>query len=153
MSGLQLLPSDPEKLMRVVTAAFAQGDMRPLIAAVHKDIVWKSASSGPGPFRFAGVHQRRTGVMEVTGEIASEYVFRRLEPKEIVAKGDVVWGLFDAEVKFQPVGDKRTYPDLQFDIAIRWRIQDGKIIEHQAFFDTAALLEQRSAPSGPPAAP
>ncbi|HXS05563.1 MAG TPA: nuclear transport factor 2 family protein [Rhizomicrobium sp.] len=143
MSGLQLLPTDPEDLMRVVTAAFAQGDLRPLTMAVHKDIVWKTASPRVGLFRFGGTHQRRTGVMEVTGEIASEYIFRRLEAKEIVARGDVVWGLFDAEIKYQPVGDKRVYPIIQLDIAMRWRIKDGKIVEHQAFFDTAALLVQR----------
>ena len=143
MSEIQLLPADPEKLMRVVIAAFAVGDLRPLIAAIHKDIVWKTGAPHDHLFRFGGIHQRRAGVMEVTGEIASEYVFRRLEPREIIAKGDIVWGLFDAEVKYQPVGDTRVYPLLQLDIAIRWRVQDGKIIEHQAFFDTAALLRQR----------
>ena len=143
MNGLEILPTNPEELMRTVAAAFAVGDLRPLLAAVHKDIVWKTASPHDHLFRFGGVHERRTGVMEVTGEIASEYVFRRLEPREIVTSGDVVWGLFDAEVKYQPVGDKRVYPFLQLDMAIRWQLKDGKIIEHQAFFDTAALLLQR----------
>jgi ketosteroid isomerase-like protein len=146
---LQLLPTDPEELMRVVTAAFAVGDMRPLLAAVHKDIVWKASSPNANLFRFGGVHERRTGVMEVTGKLASEYVFRRLDAKEIVAKGDMVWGLFDVELRYQPVGNKRSYPDLEFEMAIRWRLKDGKVIEHQAFFDTAALLIQRGdLPSG-----
>lgn len=145
MSNLQFLPNDPEKLMRVVTSAFAVGDLRPLFAAVHSDIVWKTASPHVNLFRFAGVHERRAGVMEVTGQIASEYIFRRLDPKEIVAKGDVVWGLFDVEIKYQPVGDKHPYEPIQLDIAMRWRIKDGMIIEHQAFFDTAALLAQREA--------
>ena len=143
MSALQLLPTDPEKLMRVVAAAFAVGDLRPLTLAVHKDIVWKTGSPHDHLFRFGGIHRRPAGVMEVTGEIASEYLFRRFEPKEIVAKGDVVWGLFDAMVQYQPVGSARVYPLLQLDIAIRWRLKDGKIIEHQGFFDTAALLLQR----------
>jgi hypothetical protein len=31
-------------------------------------------------------------------------------------------------------------------MAIRWRLKDGKIIDHQAFFDTAYLLiTQRTA--------
>ena len=81
--------------------------------------------------------------MEVTGEIASEYIFVRLDPKEIVANGEVVWGQFDAEVKYQPVGNKHPYDNVQLDIAMRWRVRDGKIIEHQAWFDTAALLVQR----------
>jgi ketosteroid isomerase-like protein len=140
---LELLPTDPEALMRLVTAAFAAGDLRPLLAAIHKDIVWKAGSPDTNLFRFAGTHERRTGVMEVTGELASEYIFHRLEPREITVKGDVVWGLFDAGIKYQPVGDKRIYPFLDLDMAIRWRIKDGKVIEHQEFFDTAALLRQR----------
>jgi hypothetical protein len=28
-------------------------------------------------------------------------------------------------------------------MAIRWRLKDGKIIEHQGFFDTASLLIQQ----------
>ena len=143
MTELQLLPTDPEELMRVVTAAFALGDLRPLTASVHKDIVWKSGSPRTNLFRFAGVHERRTGVMEVTGELASEYIFQRMTPLEITVRDDIVWGLFDVEVKYQPVGDKRIYPFLQLDMAIRWRMKDGKVIEHQAFFDTAALLLQR----------
>ena len=143
MSNIQLLPTDPEKLMRVVTAAFAQGDLRPLLAAVHKDIVWTASTADDRLFRFGGVHERRAGVMEVTGELASEYIFQRMEPKEIIVKGDVVWGLFDVELKYQPVGNKRVYPVIQLDMAIRWRLQDGKVIAHQAFFDTAALLAQR----------
>lgn len=147
--SLYLLPTEPVELMRRVTAAFAVGDLRPLAMAIHKEIVWKTASPTLGLFRFSGVHERRIGVMEVTSEIASEYVFRRMKPIEIVAQGDIVWGLFDAEVKYQPVGNELIYPLQQLDIAIRWRIKDGKIIEHQAFFDTAALLEQRRSPKRP----
>lgn len=143
MDSLRTVPADPEALMRTVTAAFEVGDLRPLAAAVHKDIVWKSASSDGNLFRFAGVRERGSGVVEVTGEIASEYLFQRFQPREITAKGDIVWGLFDAVVKYQPVGDRRVYPLAVLEIAIRWRIQDGKIIEHQTFFDTAALLQQR----------
>ena len=110
------------------------GHLRPLFAAVHRDIVWKSAAPHDHLFRFGGVHQRRAGVMEVTGEIASEYIFNRFQPMEIAVNGDVVWGLFDAEVKYQPVGDKHVYPPLQLDIAIRWRIQDGKIIEWSDYY-------------------
>ena len=29
------------------------------------------------------------------------------------------------------------------EIALRWQLKDGKIIEHQAFFDTAKLLAQQ----------
>jgi ketosteroid isomerase-like protein len=34
--------------------------------------------------------------------------------------------------------------NIKLDMAIRWRIKDGKIIEHQAFFDTAHLVVQQA---------
>ena len=156
MSDLPNLPSDPEELMRVVVAAFEEGDLKPLLGAVHKDIVWKAASPHTNLFRFGGVHHTREGVMDVTAQIAMDYVFRSFKPREIVAKGDVVWGLFEVEADFefesgkpgQGLKQRSDRPEIRpvkLDIAIRWRLKDGKIIEHQAFFDTASLLLQRGA--------
>jgi ketosteroid isomerase-like protein len=145
LSELQLLPTDPAKLMRVVTAAFAVGDMRPLFTAIHPDIVWKSSSTQVNLFRFSGVHERRGGVVGVTSEIASEYIFQRLEPKEITTQGEVVWGLFDAAIKYHPIGNTREFPILNMEIAIRWIVKKGRILESQTFMDTAALLAQRGA--------
>lgn len=143
MDDLLALPTDPEELMRVVATAFGAGDLRPLLAAVHKDIVWKAASPHTNLFRFGGVHQKREGVMDVTAQIAMDYAFRSFKPREIIAKGDVVWGLFDVEADSEYRGGKSPPKPVKLDIAIRWRLKDGKIIEHQAFFDTASLLVQR----------
>ena len=129
--------------MRAVVAGFVAGDLRPLLSAVHKDIVWKAASPHTNLFRFGGVHQRREGVMDVTSQIAMDYTFRHFTPREIVAKGDVVWGLFEVEADFEFHSGKPGPKPIKLDIAIRWRLKDGKIIEHQAFFDTASLLIQR----------
>jgi ketosteroid isomerase-like protein len=131
-----------EALMRKVAAAFEKGDLRPLLDSIHPEIVWKAASDNAGLFRFAGPHRDRAGVLDVTAKIAMEYTFARFQPREIVAKGDIVWGLFDAEVSYLPVdGSQRKNATLE--IAIRWRLKDGKIIEHQGFFDTAKLLMEQ----------
>ena len=143
MDDLLALPTDPEELMRVVAAAVEAGDLRPLLCAVHKDIVWKAASPHSNLFRFGGVHQKRGGVMDVTAQIAMDYTFRSFKPREIIAKGDVVWGLFDVEADFEYRGGNSRPKPVKLDIAIRWQLKDGKIIEHQAFFDTASLLVQR----------
>ena len=143
MDRFEPLPADPEDLMRMVVAAFEVGDLRPLLSAVHKDIVWKAASPHTNLFRFGGTHQKREGVMDVTAQIAMDYVFRSFKPREIIAKGDVVWGLFDVEADFEFQNGKPGPKPAKLDIAIRWRLKDGKIIEHQAFFDTASLLMQR----------
>lgn len=134
--------SDVEQLMRTVTHAFAEGNLKPLLAAIHPDIVWKSGFGQAELFRYGGTHRERGGVLDVTSKIAMDYTFRRLQPKEIVANDDHVWGLFDAEIKYNPLGGKGAPKNIELEIAIRWRLKEGKIIEHQAFFDTALLLSQ-----------
>jgi hypothetical protein len=72
-----------------------------------------------------------------------DYTFHRFVPREIVAKGDIVWGLFDADIGYNPKRGKDPAKQVSLEIAIRWKLKDGKIIEHQAFFDTASLLTQQ----------
>ena len=140
---------NPEALMRKVAAAFEKGDLGPLLESIHPNIVWKAASSDTGLFRFAGPHRDRSGVLDVTAKIAMDYTFLRFQPREIVANTDVAWGLFDAEVTYQPPegGPRKT---AILEIALRWRLQDGKIIEHQGFFDTAKLLLEQGRMVMPP---
>jgi ketosteroid isomerase-like protein len=132
-----------EELMRTVTAAFERSDLRPLLAALHDDIVWKSASRVGGPFSFQGAYRKREGVVEVLSNISRDYTFQSMTPREITAKGDTVWGLFDAAVRFDRKGTVAEPRTVALEIAIRWRLKDGKIVEHQAFFDTAYLLQQQ----------
>ena len=87
--------------------------------------------------------QDRSGVVDVTSKIAMDYTFLQFRPREILSWGDVVWGLFDVQARYQPLGQSRTSKIINLEIALRWQIKDGKIVEHQAFFDTASLLEQQ----------
>jgi ketosteroid isomerase-like protein len=133
-----------EELMRTIVAAFSRSDLQPLLNALHDDVVWKSASKQEGLFSFQGEYRNRSGVMEVLSNISKNYTFHYMEPKEILASGDVVWGYFDVKLRYDAKG-KATHPKIvQLDMAIRWRLRDGKIIEHHAFFDTAHLwMEQQ----------
>ncbi len=135
----------PAKLMRTVTAGFEQSDLRPLIDALHPPVIWKSAAEEEGPLlRFGGTHVGRVGVTQVLATIAADYHFRRFKPVEIVESGEIVWGIFDAVIEHLPTVRKRLNAKaIAFKCAIRWRVRDGKILEHQAFFDTAAV--QRAA--------
>jgi len=135
----------PANLMRDVTAAFEQSDLRPLIEALHPDVIWKSASEEEGSLlRFGGTHTGRDGVAKVLALIAADYHFRRFRPVEIVESGEIAWGIFDAVIEHLPTVRQRLNAEaVAFKCAIRWRIRDGKILEHQAFFDTAAV--QRAA--------
>jgi ketosteroid isomerase-like protein len=134
---------DGAELMRRVVAAFGNSDLQPLLDAIHEDIVWKTASKHEGVFRFDGQYKNRPGVLDVLSKISQDYTFHYLRPKEILAVADVVWGLFDASVSYDPKGKIGAAKALSLEMAIRWRLKDGKIIEHQGFFDTASVLIQQ----------
>jgi ketosteroid isomerase-like protein len=134
---------NPEEMMRTIAAAFEKSDLRPLLDALHADVVWKSAATSEGLFRFGGAYQNKSGAVELLSQVAMDYVFHRLKPKEIISAGDVVWGVFDMRATYEPKGKAAESRTLAFEMAIRWRLKDGKIIEHQGFFDTASLLIQQ----------
>jgi ketosteroid isomerase-like protein len=130
-----------EQLMRSVVAAFEKSDLRPLVAVLHDDVLWKSASAEMGgPFSFSGEYKQKKGVVEVLSQISKDYTFHRMTPKQIVSNGDTVWGLFDVSLRHDPKGRSAHSAPVRLDMAIRWLIKDGMIIEHQSFFDTAHLL-------------
>jgi ketosteroid isomerase-like protein len=134
----------PEALMRRVIAAFEKADLQPLFDAVDDETVWKSASSLKNGFRFGGEYKKRAGAIDVTSHISTSYYFWHFKPKEIISHGEIVWGLFEVEADYKPSNKPRQRPKyVIFECAIRWRVRDNKIIEHQAFFDTAALLDQQ----------
>jgi ketosteroid isomerase-like protein len=137
-----------EELMRTVMGAFEKSDLNPLLDALHEDVVWKTASRQEGLFSFHGEYKNRPGVMEVLSQISKDYTFHHMKPREVLASGDVVWGYFDVGLRYDAKGKTAEEKTVQLDMAIRWRLKDGKIIEHQAFFDTAHLLMQQS-PSQP----
>jgi ketosteroid isomerase-like protein len=131
-----------EQLMRSIVAAFEQSDLQPLLDALHEDIVWKSASKSE-LFSFRGEHRGLPGVRETLAKISRDYVFNYMKTKEIVSSGDVVWGYFDTAVTYYAGGTRTQTKPVQLDMAIRWRLKDGKIIEHSAFFDSAYLAMQQ----------
>ncbi len=133
-----------KELMRTVVAAFAQSDLKPLLDALHEDVVWKSASRHEGLFSFHGEYRSRAGVREVLSNISKDYTFYHMTLKDVVAEGNVVWGYFDVGLSYDAKGKGVKPIDVQLDIAIRWRLKDDKIIEHQAFFDTAHLLLEQA---------
>src|ERR1700759_5266920 len=91
------------KLMLSVTAAWKEGDMEPLLAALHPDVVWR-ATAPKEFFRFGGVHRGIVGVREYIALHASRYSLTRFEPKSVTAKSDQVWGLFAIEALHIPSG-------------------------------------------------
>jgi ketosteroid isomerase-like protein len=126
-----------KNLMLSAIAAFKDGNLEPLFAALSPNVVWK-ATAPREFFRFGGTHRGIAGMREYTALLFSRYHFTRFTPKTLTAKGDQVWGLFEAEALHQISGKY-----VRTDISIRWTVKDGKITEHQGFFDTASVLMQQ----------
>ena len=126
-----------KNLMLTVLAAFQDGDLGPLFAALSPDVVWK-ATAPKEFFRFGGTFHGTAGIHEYTALLSSRYHFTRFTPEIVTAKGDQVWGVFEAEALHQPSGRY-----VRFDLSLRWTVKDGKILSHQCFFDTASVLMQQ----------
>ena len=135
-----------EQLMRTIAAAWEKSDVQPLMAALHDDVVWKTGSRYPGgPFSFKGDYTNRAGILDVLANISKDYTFHRMTPVEILEGPDVVWGLFDVSLSYDPKGRGMAPKTMKMELVVHWRLKDGKIIEHQGFFDTAYLLMQQEA--------
>jgi ketosteroid isomerase-like protein len=126
-----------QALMLSVLEAVKDGNLEPLFEALSPDVTW-IATAPKDFFRFGGTYHGLSGMKEYTALLFSRYHFVRLQPKVVTAKADQVWGIFEAEVLHQPSGRY-----VQSDLSIRWTVKDGKIVEHQGFFDTASVLMQQ----------
>lgn len=124
-------------LMLSVISALKAGMLEPLFAALSPDVVW-TATAPKEYFRFGGTHRGIAGVKEYTALLFSRYHFTRFAPRQVTARGDHVWGLFDVEALHQPSGRY-----VRSDVSIHWIMKDGRIIAHQGFFDTAGVLMQQ----------
>jgi len=126
-----------KNLMLAVMAGLKSGKLEALFAAIRADVVWKVMAPREF-FRFGGSYEGVAGVKEFTALLFSDYHLARLNPRTVTAKGEEVWGMFDAEALHRPSGRY-----VQFDISLYWRMKDGQIAEQQCFFDTASVLIQQ----------
>ncbi|HEX4160466.1 MAG TPA: nuclear transport factor 2 family protein [Rhizomicrobium sp.] len=133
-----------EQFMKTLVEAWGHADMRPVFDALDDDIVWKSGSTvDDGRFRFGGEYRGRDSVLALLSKISTAYFFSEYETKEVVSKGEIVWGLFLVKGNYAPIASGKAPQRFAFDTAMRWRVRNGKVIEAQTFFDTAALLAQQ----------
>ena len=126
-----------KNLMLAVMAGLKSGKLEALFAAIRSDVIWKVLAPRAF-FRFGGSYEGVAGVKEFTALLFSDYHLARLNPRTVTAKGEEVWGMFDAEALHRPSGRY-----VQFDISLYWRMKDGQIAEQQCFFDTASVLIQQ----------
>ena len=135
-------PMTSEQLMKNAIEAWGRGDLGPLRAAIDDDIVWISASTEwDDRLRSGGVHRGRASVIALLSKVATAFIPSACTAKEIVSSGEIVWGVFGISGR-NLGGREDADKTIASELAIRWRVRDGKVLEHQAFFDTAGALAQ-----------
>jgi ketosteroid isomerase-like protein len=96
-----------------------------------------------GALPFVGVYRGRRGIVQYTSELAHAYSYQHFRPKEIDGRRAIVWGWFEVTGECVPAnGGAAFVRPFTFDSVIRWRLRRGRIVEHQAFFDANALIQQ-----------
>ncbi len=111
--------SSSEDLMRTAIEALGRGDAAPYEAALHDDVIWRSARA-PAPDADGQGRETVTALLEKIASATTDFR-RQWHARDIVSRGDIVWGLFDAEDGETP------------ELLVRWRMQDGKIVYAQTF--------------------
>jgi ketosteroid isomerase-like protein len=134
-----------EQLMKTCMEAWGQADNAPVAGALHDDVVWISANERwDARIRSGGIYKGRAFAIEQLSKLSTAYFNTRCVAKEIVSRGEVVWGIFQVTSTYTPVGSlKIVRRPVNWEMAMRWRVRNGKILEAQAFFDTAGLLLQQ----------
>jgi ketosteroid isomerase-like protein len=134
----------PEGLMRRLAKAFEHADFQSLVAAVDEAVVWHVGERQRGPLGLGGSYLSRAGLLEVTARLATLLNFYRFAPKEIIADGEIAWGWFEVAATLI----SRPSCHVHCEVAMRWRVRNGKILESQCFYDTADVAAQLAAHLG-----
>jgi ketosteroid isomerase-like protein len=135
----------PETLVKNVVQAWGEANLAPAREVLDENIVWKSAATrDDGTLSFGGVYRGKASVIALLATLSTRYFFQRYVTKEIISKGQVVWGLFEVHGHYIPPGGRLAdRKPINFETAVRCKVRGDKIVEVQSFFDTASLLWQQ----------
>jgi ketosteroid isomerase-like protein len=126
-------PANKAALHRII-AAYAIGDLTPMLSALHPDVVWTSHGP-PDQLRFAGKHVGRDNCLAGLSLMAADFALHSYEVVELVAEGDIVWMQARLETSRRTGGPRHV-----IDVANRWRFRDGKVMSITEYYDSASML-------------
>lgn len=127
-------PAANKAALHRIIAAYAIGDLTPLLEALHPEVVW--ASHGPpDQLRFAGKHEGRDNCVAGLSLMATDFALHSYDIVELVAEGDIVWMHARLETSRRAGGFRHV-----LDVANRWQFHDGKIMSITEYYDSASML-------------
>ena len=125
------MPSNAD-IVDAMSDAIARGDALTIMGLVSRDICWTAHAADPGDVPWFGVFR---GKRELVGlfEAFTTVQYTDVSRKAMLVDGDLVmtW----VHVAFiGPTGRPG-----ETDEALIWRLDDGKVVSVDVFFDTAAV--------------
>ena len=117
------------QLVRGLYESFARGDLAGVLAQFDPQIVWLEAAGFPS---VGGRHLGHQGVQAALTRVAEDWENLTVAPREYVGDGDLIVVLGETSGTFRKTGRSFKSP-----FAHTLRLRDGKVIEWQAYIDTA----------------
>ncbi len=125
--------TNPTEVIQSMYAAFGHGDLDSVLAKVAPDCRWKASGEGiPATGEYSGI----AGVQEFFGKLMASEEVLRFEPREFIASGDRVVALGFEECRM-----RKTEKKASTSWAMVFRVREGKVVEFETFFDTAAYAK------------
>jgi ketosteroid isomerase-like protein len=128
-----IVAANKAALTRII-AAYAIGDLAPLLDALDFAAVWTSYGP-PDQLRFAGRHDGRDNCLAGLSQMATDFALHSYEIIELVAEGDIVWMQAKLETSRRAGGPRHV-----INVANRWEFRGGKIMAITEFYDSASML-------------
>ena len=113
--------------------AFGRGDINTLLESFDEQINW--VTPGPPELVTSGNRTGREAVAQFFGAVNDLFEIQRFEPREFIAQGDRVIVLGSETSRVRATGTV-----LELDWVHVFSMRNGKVIEFQEFFDTAAVV-------------
>lgn len=126
-----------KELVRRFIAAYVQRDHATALELLGENVIW-TLHALPGHFRFGGRWEGMTRVRQGLSMVAADYTIHRYDIVHIVGEGDTVW-----TTSRLAATHRMTERPVDFEIAARWKIRDGKIVAATEYFDSATVLTQQ----------
>jgi ketosteroid isomerase-like protein len=130
------------QVIRHAYAAFARGDIQPILDSVADDVEWETP--GPTEVPYAGLFRGKDGVADFFRILndAEEVMF--FEAEAFFGEGDrvVALGHYSSRIK-------ETNRDAQTNWAHSFVMRGGKVVKFREYYDTAAYAQayKASAPT------
>ncbi|MBI5473796.1 MAG: nuclear transport factor 2 family protein [Ignavibacteriae bacterium] len=113
---------------------FKRGNIDALLGSLSDDIVWELPASAGVPF--SGQFKGKSGVAQFFQNVAATNDLKEFEVEKLIAEGDVVVALGHLRATAKTTGKTS-----QNKWAHVWNLQNGKVVRHYEYADTAEIFD------------